>query len=70
MCSVHVHLTVRTSLIYVRRSRYDSHTSVWILDAECGTSDTKSMHYAFAGTVSMTMGVIFPSGGDGHCAQL
>jgi hypothetical protein len=43
---------------------------MWILDAECGTSDTKSVHCPFAGTVSMTMGVIFPSGGDGHCAQL
>jgi len=60
MCSVPSHLTVRTSLIYVRHSRYDSHTSVWILDSECGTSDTNSMHCTFTGTVSMTRGCGIP----------
>ena len=48
-------LTIDTSFVYVRHFRCDSHTSVWILDVECGTSDRKIVHCTFACTVLMTM---------------
>jgi hypothetical protein len=44
-------LTVRSTLRCFRHSSHDSHTSVWILDAEYGTSDTKVVHHAFDCTV-------------------